>query len=60
MKVGDIVSLPAGCLEKTGIILDTMEMTDGFLMVEVLHGSEVDWFDEIEVKQAKKQQKKGE
>lgn len=60
MKPGDIVSLPTGCLEKTGIILDTMEMTDGFLMVEVLHGSEVDWFDEIEVKQAKKQQKKGE
>jgi hypothetical protein len=48
MKVGDIVSVPKH--ELVGIILDIMEMADGFLMCEVLHGAEIDWFDEIELR----------
>ena len=59
IRVGDIVKPTngngvrqwhpdlSGC---TGIVIDEMEMEDGFFMFEVLIGSDVYWLDSIEIK----------
>lgn len=56
MKASDIVEIIR--FDKTGIILDTMEMADGFLMVEVLYENEIDWFDEVELRIKEQEQEK--
>ena len=58
LRAGDIVrlvannaKLPMGCKEweKTGIILDSMEMNDGFYYYECAFGTEIDWFQDLEL-----------
>lgn len=41
---------PDGDSSSTGLILDQMEMKDGFFMYEVLVNNEIGWFDEMELK----------
>jgi len=62
IRVGDIVKPTAGngirqyhpeFPDATGIVIDEMEMEDGFFMFEVLIGSEVYWLDSIELKLVK-------
>ena len=35
--------------EKTGIIIDVMEMEDGFYYYECAFGMEIDWFQDLEL-----------
>jgi hypothetical protein len=42
----------------TGLILDQMEMSDGFFMYEVLLGNEIHWFDQLELKLAKENKRR--
>ena len=59
IRVGDIVMASSGngvrkwhpdIGNNTGIVIDEMEMEDGFFMFEVLIGNEVYWLDSIELK----------
>ena len=58
IRIGDIVKPGIGngirqwhpdIRGSTGIVIDEMEMDDGFFMFEVLIGSEVFWLDSIEL-----------
>ena len=61
MKIGDFVKIkkpkfinkidgPGRMQEgKSGIIIDCLEMSDGFWEFEVLIGHEVDWFNDLEL-----------
>ena len=64
IRVGDIVEPIAGngirvfhkdLSNCTGIVLDEMEMEDGFFMFEVLIGNEIFWLDSIELKLLEKE-----
>ena len=64
IRVGDIVMASSGNGVRefhpdlggnTGIVIDEMEMEDGFFMFEVLIGSDVYWFDSIELKLLEKE-----
>ncbi len=66
IRIGDIVKPTAGngirqwhpkLDDLTGIVIDEMEMEDGFFMFEVLIGSEVFWLDSIELKLVEEKQK---
>lgn len=63
IRVGDIVRPRAKdvcecCEGISGIVIDEMEMEDGFFMFEVLIGSEVMWLDSIELELIEKENKK--
>ena len=58
IRVGDIVKPrpntgACGCC--AGIVIDEMEMEDGFFMFEVLIGTEVFWLDSIELELMEKE-----
>jgi len=57
LNIGDIVRLRVRKTEgvlpeewtRSGIILDIMDMTDGFPMVEVCFGTSIQWFQDLEL-----------
>ena len=55
LSIGDIVRLKpshknAGLWDgESGIILDIMEMNDGFPMIEVAFGVSIEWFPDLEL-----------
>ena len=58
IRIGDIVKPRPGtgaCGCCTGIVIDEMEMEDGFFMFEVLIGNEVFWLDSLELKLMEKE-----
>ena len=65
IRVGDIVKPrpgngvrvwhPSFTDSITGIVIDEMEMDDGFFMFEVLIGNEVFWLDSIELELLEKE-----
>ena len=64
IRVGDIVMASSGNGVRnwhpdiggcTGIVIDEMEMEDGFFMFEVLIGSDIYWFDSVELKLLEKE-----
>jgi hypothetical protein len=63
MKVGDLVYIRFGTLfvsgkptkdaelkEKTGVILDSLEDTDGFFSYEVLFDGMLEWFSDLDLR----------
>lgn len=64
IRIGDIVEpIPGNGIrqfhrdlsECVGIVIDEMEMEDGFFMFEVLIGNEIYWLDSIELKLLEKE-----
>ena len=64
IRVGDIVRpIPGNGIRQfhkdlsdcTGIVIDEMEMEDGFFMFEVLIGNEIFWLDSIELQLMEKE-----
>ena len=62
LNIGDIVRLKVRKMEgtlpeewtKPGIILDIMDMTDGFPMIEVCFGASIQWFQDLELELARR------
>ena len=49
MKIGDLVTIRLGELNAKGIILDCLEMNDGFYSYEVLFEGMIEWFSDLEL-----------
>jgi len=57
IKIGDAVVLRKATgdyrlddlIKTPGIVLDVIQMEDGYWMIEVLMDGEVNWFDELEL-----------